>query len=682
MSTSAAGQFGTSNSDINLSIRSAQIINSMKYPWSKETFSSFPESKWFYRVESITDSIWIGWTWVTTRFIDPVTSVNIYSVLGFVVTGGLVFLILRQIGISRNFALFAGVLTEMLPWLRQNALFTASGTYYAVAPLALILFLLRNDNLIFTYRGFLKLISIFFIFSIFSAYSFFFSLYVLIIWLLFSWRMVYQQWGLQPNRSKAIIISLFSFLVFGAVFSIGFLLSQTNSEFGKPFGIYDVATVNANVNSLLGYLRPDAFHLVWPSSVWFDDGDDQNYGGIIVSTFAVFSLVLYFMNKLTLDLYRLIAVWIGLIILGLGRITILGFEIPSLRELARFVMPGIRAFSRVGMIVEIISIILFAVVVSYLYEQVKATSLKKVFVISIAVIAVLDFNPVSRRFFYNERDLFADIRSSIQSTNNGGLYVSRTSLDLVDYFGAPTFTDIYSMYPLAARGSSALSGFLVEIGVHSLIVDVDNLKRPYLDLYVQDSSNFRLFLDENIFKNSSDDVTLKRYNDDGSVSKSWTIRLVTIDANKAGHACMNCFSLAELRFDPPLEVSEPQLSRTVVQNRRQWSLHKTIEMNSEFILESRYSDKADSRFVFHLQLLDSYGNVYQNKVYIKNEGLVYNLLPDDLGWIHIIDDSPENVVMSFDDDCVVATGGTWGQLEGKNICFGIGDFWVEQINQS
>jgi hypothetical protein len=250
-------------------------------------------------------------------------------------------------------------------------------------------------------------------------------------------------------------------------------------------------------------------------------------------------------------------------------------------------MPGIRAFSRVGIIVEIISIIFFAVVVSYLYKQVKGSSLKKVLVISFAVMAVLDFNPVSRRFFYYERDLFADIRSTIQSTNHGNLYVSRTSLDLVDYFAAPTFTDIYSMYPLAARGSSALSGFLVNIGVRSLIVDVDSLKRPYLDLYVQDSSNLRLFLDENIFKNSSDDVTLKRYDDDGSVSKSWTIRLVTIDAKRAGTACVNCFSLAESRFDPPLEVSEPGLSRTVVQNRRQWSMHKTIEMDAESILVSK-----------------------------------------------------------------------------------------------
>jgi hypothetical protein len=672
--------FSTEASDLNSFVEQFRNLGSANYflNWSSEVYASWKD---LLRVESIQNIVQYLFGWLVTPILGPVATLNFYLFIGMCSSGIVAYFLARNLGASTLVAMFSGLTVESLPWLRQNILFGTACVYLSV-PGAIILLLLKTPMGSIRLKDLVRLSSFMAFAGLFYAYWFIFGIFIIIIWAICSaWEIKTSLLQLRPNsRIRALIVLGLAIIIFIAIF--GTLLKFTRNEDGKPFGTYSIEEVLTNINTIRGLVTPDAFHLIKPAKIWTNAGDDQNYLGVFVSVFAFLRLIRLFRNHSLNQERKVAMIAITCFVAAMGRINFIGVEIPSLREYLRFFMPGIRQFSRLGLISQFLFVILAWKEIGDIAQRLKQVNTRTFLVVFSSILILSDLNPSSRRFQYEPPIRYAQVNSALRNQSNPHLLVSQNSEPDEGFFDAQLIRNKLPFYTSLSGGIDSFLAALVENRVTHILANVDNSGRSLFYAFIQDSVRINLDLPHNYFVPVSNDVLVQERDNFGSpVTREHSVRLVQIRGLTPSLSCIDCRQLAQFTADPPLEVVDPNLNRSYISAN--WSIRDRVVLRTES-LPGQGQFPIGAHYSMNLQLIAPHSlenKAVRLQIY-DNHGLREIEVTSAPSWITIDFDRNNEAVITSKDDCVLATSssGNWGLLEGKPICFGIADFIVFSNN--
>lgn len=683
-------RFGNSASDMNLTIRELQFLKHMPFPWSWNYRDNFPNGIQFFRIEHIVDSQFKTYSWLFTRIFEPTFVANFYIFLGMVATGLIAYLLTHEFIDNKSFAVAAGLLAQSLPWIRQNALFGVAGTWYPVAPLVVVLLLLRFQKTP-NVRRFIYIALGLLYAALTSAYAFFFSLFISTVWIIFNLRQILVYFKNLRLTLKILSSATILILLTAAFAVFQYLLQFTKSETGSPFTAYTIPEVMTNIVTFRGFITPDKFHYLFPSKYWEIEGDYQNYVGIVVTMLFLSGIISAIKIKLLPYEWFLYVTAFFLVVITLGNLEFGFFEISSPRVYLRHLMPGIRQFSRASLIAEVI-IVVVAVLGLYRISRLIKQRTARVLMVSVLLLAsFLDLNPTSRRFVWSYAERFEEIRQVLDQSPKSGIFLA-TPIESIyrldkggrswDYIDAPIFTDYFSVFPHAARGEADFASFLTSMNVDFVLARIDDAGLPFFTGFTQDAARFTTSLNSPRFVQAADDVTLESRDDEGNLVVAWKVRLLKVKALTSDKHCRDCNTLAQFTSVPPLEVKYPETDRYL--NDIDWAMGNEQLFSFEELLTSSDSGKVKhSRVRANFEFIPSPNPLsapitlqitsrsINQTVSVENNGtsVSFEMAINETLSIKMIDacQSP-----SASDD-------TWGSLANRPICFGIRSFWIESF---
>ena len=497
--------YGTKVSDLNGTIQVATILKEMQFPWSSNMMTSFPNGETFWRWQSFTQLIQNCTLWLLTRLLNPELATICLIVTFWWLTGILVYLLSKQIGADRAAALLAATACQFLPWIRENVLVHVS--YVTVMPLLIVYLYIKyvQDK---TRRNLFMFFSGFFVIFLFDPYWFQFSLLILAFLSTYeSVRRIRDRRLHIPKRFLYYIASAIvaCIVIFIKVFN-GFENSVNSSS--VKFGVTTAAQIDSFQGSLLDYLRPDFKHLLfsYPPKLGTDFvADTINYSGVVILCFAAGTFVLYRRRKTPHEVFLLQLLALFLVVVSLKTTMSYGlFRIPMPSEFLRHVMPGIRFFTRIGLLAEALLCCLAAVMISEIRKKIQGRG-RELFAVAVLMLLLIDFNPMSRRDIVPDKLLYSKFRSEIDDSGKPVLLtvpmVGRSRLDqsylqIPMWNGFDTLAYLPDIKAAADRGIKSFSKYLISQGVtHVLAVDDD-----YPDVQSWDAYPFLFDLKEPFFE--------------------------------------------------------------------------------------------------------------------------------------------------------------------------------------
>ena len=479
--------------DTSGAVRIAQMLQNMSFIWSQNRMVNAPSGNSFWSIPYVPGAInWIA-LWVSTRVFDPFFSVSLWIWAGWVLSGLVVYWIAREVGIRFYGAILSGVLVETLPWMREKVM-THIAYVYVCVPLIVILILVKfskNPSV-----KLLKLLGLAITLTFFfDLYWFFFNLYLVFCGAVLYRKQLFVVWSTLSKRTqvwlKSGAIGSVVLYVFG-YYSIWTRMRGTSSEY-RPLQVATLDFIDQFNGSILRYIDFFVFHNFTNRGALSRGTieDIVNYCGIGVVAFAFFAV---FLTPKEQEVNRSILRQVGFFaatcfVLTLPT-TINFFQLHIWTPVAaiRFFMPGVRVFSRAGMITEALLCILCVAGFNVLLSQFKQVLLKGILIVVVVAFLILDMNPTGRRFVNDDYNSFSQIHEVLNNTPNVVLLELNPVLNKL-YFApnlsnAPVLNNPLdskwneSIALQASLGDSNFSSYLQSKDVTHLLVPADSNGDP------------------------------------------------------------------------------------------------------------------------------------------------------------------------------------------------------------
>ena len=401
-------------SDINGAYASALMLDRMTWPWSQNMMLSAPLGESFWSITNTSQALNHISIWLFTRVLDPFASVALFQICGWVLTGVAVYLLALHLNVGKVPAVCGGLFCEMLPWIRERVLAHTSYVWLGV-PLIVILLALRfvaNPNR----RSFLSLATALTAVLFFDLYWFWFSFWAVVLIFFMSikelmpsvrkWKLAYQfLLLLSPLACGALGVILYKY--------INVQMSNSGSLM-RPLAVASRQDVNEYNGSLFRFIRPDYAHLLFPRATGaIPPHDDINYGGFIVAVLAIFGLSLALVRRHRAALTIVIlSIFFALLTLRTGNIL-------GIVEIFRYLMPGVRRFSRAGMVVEGLLCVMASYCMGFVFNKIAIRrSMSFLFLVVLMCAVFIDLNPPSRRYVNHDVSSWSSINSVLSTFNH------------------------------------------------------------------------------------------------------------------------------------------------------------------------------------------------------------------------------------------------------------------------
>jgi hypothetical protein len=552
-------RLGRGISDMNGTILLAHQIKSMRFPWSATSWLGYPDESNFWIFTRFSQSIhWIV-LYFLTRLFTPYFSVNLVLLIGWTLTGLLAYFVAREIGLDKLVSVFVGLASQSLPWMREKIEEHLSYVYVAV-PLLVVLCLLRFAKNP-TFKNSFFLVSSLALAFTFDLYWFYFSFYVVLISFLF----LYWKEFLNLRLSIQIgLIAMFGLIVIIFARSINTMLSfasaSTAQIVSRKVGVPDWQFVFDYSGLLTDFLIRDQSNSSFASSFELGRGSDNVfYAGISLLVLSFFGFT-HLIKKLNSGISKvLISSFVFTLLLSIRTIDLGFVSIPAMNQFLKFIMPGARVFLRSGLITEALLVVVAGLGIQQILAKIDRSSNKVLFTFAVALIVMIDLQPFANRNLYDDGERIEEHSRFMSSSETGALLnahpeVFRTA-EFLDQpmYNTPSNLWMVSLYPHAAKGSSALAKYLTDIGVGFVVTPIGPGGEPQISGWIQDSTFFTTVLSESNFVPIGDDFTTS---DSGDIS----LRLLQVNSRSLypDHSCANC-SLALGDISPQLlyDGSEP-----------------------------------------------------------------------------------------------------------------------------
>ncbi|NBO53716.1 MAG: hypothetical protein EBU84_03810 [Actinobacteria bacterium] len=668
---------GVIGNDLNLTVEEAQALQRMRFPWSPTNFRDFPFYSSFWRIEHLVDVPQKSYYWLMTRIFEPTFVVNTYQLIGMFLTGVLVYSLSRRLGTSFLISIGAGICAQSLPVVRQYMLTGVAANQNALFPLLALIVATPKELPTRTRRQVFQLIAVLSGAFVTSAYQFNYTMIIVLLFAITRLRPLFRQFLSLHPKTKALLIScslLGSFIIFQLADS---LRQKTLNEYGMPYGVYSREDVFKDLYTLAGYIRPDRFHLFFPSSYWEPEGYSQQYGGFIFVATALLALTLLSKPKHRQKIGFTVFATLIFVILSLGRIKLGPFEVPAAREILRFVLIGNRRYAIAGMIAQILVVVLFAYVLDHITRNIPNSKIRVLVCTGLIVVGLIDINPTSRRFIYSYADEYAEIRKQLRSQEESAIYIApKTERSKEFYvFDYPIFRRDVEVFTSALQDPQKMAQILASRGVKFALVLVDEDGESYIDGYIQNSVRFSMRLPKDLFVPVARDLTMQNTADDGSVERLWNVRLVEINMPKVSTSHSHP-RLAQYVSNPILEVARPDIDRRDVEI--EWSTSNKIRLMTEALpSEVVYQDPPQVEIAAKIQAPPGVSTPFTVQIQSELESLSV-VIGQEPVVVRIRAMMYQPVEIISDTDCAVGRDPSLGVLMGRMICFGISEFVVLQ----
>ena len=677
-----ATRFGVVPNDVGLSIRTFQALERMSLPWSVDNFSKFPLTSGFWRLELITDSVVELGSWVVLHLIEPTYLANLIVWFGSVLAGIFSFRLFRVLRIKLPIALLGATLIQALPGTRQMML-TGIVSVYAV-PLFLLFTLISVNIVVGAHalgRRELMPLTSFLLFTFLFSYNFFVIFLLLSTMLLgFEYKKIWKiiQTFRDSNRRPFLALKLVGVGVsfIGALWLARWLLARTRSEFGSPYGLYPNSEVLKDPFPLKGFVTPDPFHLLFPTGVWESEGYSQQYGGIVIVFGALASM--FFLLKRVPRTFILIAYLTGILLLiSLGPIQILNLEIPSVRQLLKYLIPGMRRYSVAGLMAQVGMTLLFCLLVQRVWNRFGISSFRKFILLLVLVVSLIDLNPASRRFAYATERLLSPISAALKELPESGLYVPQGIVNVKDnyIFNKPIFSNHADLFGALAYSDSCFANFLVAHQVDYLLAEIDRQGNPFFLAQIPDSIRMTLPLNPEMFTNVSDKILIRTDKEDQKM-----LQLLRFSGDTDSGAS-SCPILAQYVAEPALGIPDSSIDRRLVSAN--WVTSNRSTLSTEILPDdSGLIESSGDEILFKARFVLPPNVKSPQEVVLTSSIEVQTAIVGEGGTdIQISARLGERIDVRTVGPCLPATSSTLGELDGREICFGITSFSVLQFGK-
>jgi hypothetical protein len=426
--------------------------------------------------------------WLLNLVLPPIQAVTWWVWIGWVLSGLSVYWLAKKIGANEFGAVNAAIFFEMLPWVREKAS-THIAYVFICIPVIVILLLFRYDDKGTKLRLFSLLLFIVTI-GFFDLYWFYFSSTLIVLYVLFRFKKIVRIFIVSQRVFKVSVLGISITLSTGC--AIVFLtlkrrLVTTGSS--SLLNVWNLEFVDQFQTPLWYYLRPSSYHLLYPLSVpdVASTEDIVHYAGLLgtLLAFSVFYRPIKEGN-FSFDWKVKFLVFCALIFAVLTIPSSVGFwglEISTPVSLYRFVTPGIRVYSRGGLIAESIICVLAGLALSRIFGSDVPFTRRKAAAIAVALVVIIDLNPFGGRNLNSDFANYRKIRNSLAPVNSSNLYILQPETD--PWYFPPHITDARiiddprdrnwdtGIWNAASDGECSFAAWLNERGATHILVPND-----------------------------------------------------------------------------------------------------------------------------------------------------------------------------------------------------------------
>ena len=412
----------------------AQALQRMKFPWSQNLMINPPDGISTATLANLVQSLRLISLWILVKFLDPIQSVSIMVLVGWILTGIAAFSLARYLKARMFGAFAAGLICESLPWMREKAMTHVAYVYMCI-PLFLILLGLKflvNRERKYLLQYLLVLVASFF----FDLYWFAFSVILtLLILLIFTFQKLDPATFYSHTASHSKLSKKGIRICVGLTFSL--IIAYTTQSRINFFDhlVWDDLMIDQFGGSLVRFVTPPSDHLVFPSTEqWFASREDiVNYVGIsvlVAALLAIFTGRIYAGRRdFQMRLWLLaIAIFFGLLTLP-TQVGLFGIDMYTPVHYMKFLFPRIRVFARAGLITEVVLGLLAGLFISDLTNVFRHKYKVVVLQFLLVVVVLIDLNPLGRRFVNDDYSKYSEVRRELNSNQNSVVAIVPLELD-------------------------------------------------------------------------------------------------------------------------------------------------------------------------------------------------------------------------------------------------------------
>ena len=492
---------GQEATDLNGTVFQAQMLKNMAFPWSTNQLLNAPTGERFWNVFAVPQAIHWGALWSLTRFLSPVLALNYWLLIGWIISGISAYVLARYIKVSVYGSLVAGLLVEMLPWLREKASTHMAYVFLCVPLFAVLLALRHFDDP--SKRSFLSIIGYLGLIFFFDLYWFYFVLMIFCLIAIMNIKSIFSRFKGLPSRLKLTISGIASA---GIVASLGLLalvknLTTADQAFGRPLEPTTNRYIDEFNGSITRFIVPWSDHFLVRNGFLASqkvDNDRVIYGGLIIILLSITGLLLKTLKNRSQSLHInrifLLATCFIFLTIPSSIWTPIG-QIPTPISLVKYLVPGMRRFARSGLITEALLCILAAATIDSLYRLNRKSFVKTSLIIVITGLCIIDLSPLSLRDARSAYSEFESIREALSRENSPVLYSFSPNIDAGNYLNVKSVRRSYDhdwntdFEVQASLGDENFASYLVFRGVtHVLIPDQEGNSGSYFAKWGTNSS--------------------------------------------------------------------------------------------------------------------------------------------------------------------------------------------------
>lgn len=473
-------------------VRTAQMLSRMSTPWSTNMMSGAPSGETFWSIPAISQGWQLLIQWLLVRVLPPTTAVNYWILLGWILSGFAIYLLSRQLGVSRSLSMAGGIAFEMLPWIREQVN-THTSYVFVCMPLFVIYFVLKwfknqtSNNLVV---ALISLVAAVF----FDLYWLYFSVLIVILISLFHFKDLLSLISRLPSKTKYILISCLTITLLSALIIVQLITQQMSISVSafRPLAVVDKGFIDEFNGDIWRYIRPDYLHPIisYPIPRTGTREDVVTYAGIVVVGLAIFAMSFALLQKRRdVSVITFLTVFFMLLTMPTEWKTPFG-TFPGLVQYVRYIMPGVRVFSRAGLIVESLFCVLAVFGLFHLKKLIRSHIIGTAFVSVLLILICIDLAPANRRYINTDAVSYNTINLALEQFKNPVVVELPPDLNdqyfPVHYVDAPKFatlrqSDWNERLMLAATdGASSFAAYLKEVGITHIVVPLDQDGNPNL----------------------------------------------------------------------------------------------------------------------------------------------------------------------------------------------------------
>jgi hypothetical protein len=675
-------RLGDSFSDADHSVFESIGLHSMATPWSRFQGQNFPHGENFWTVPGhvAQGAQWLS-IWVINRFFNPIDSITIFVLIGWISTGVVSFLICRQLGMNRSEACFAAVLVQCLPWMTIKAFHHTSFVFLSVPLVAVLLSLKfgKKSSFLLLYWVTITL----FVTAFFDPYWFVFATVIFLVAGFFRIGTVARLFADSTVNQRVSYLTFTSSLIFVLVFSFVWGISSISKGSTlrppNPRGVYGSEEIARWTGQLVQFFTPGPNHLLnVQSSYIVGEGDQIVYGGAVVMALGVLAIFRTYKRSLGYELKLISTLVLVCICLSIDVSSIGGLNFPSFAQILSKWTPGIRVFLRFSAVAQALLCILAVWFISQLRTNSK-TQIRKIFGIVVAIIAFLDLAPFAYRPVFAEYEKYSEMRTYLDLQDDvavllpdGALVPMELSMRfLPGAIDAPllnTYSDLWKTqtYP-HAYSSEELAEFLLSRNVKHIVAVVDENGIPFISGKIQDATRFTTDLDPKWFKLRTRIVRMSTGQDVG---------LYEVVAPREVSSCVGC-TLGQMTLKPsPFVESEFDYVRWVTD--LQWFSSPSVEITPEPIPDLSSSNPTKFQVDLRLQI---YPGARDTRLIIRgpSSSSEISLTSGESQDLRLIVPAGEKLTIKSS-DCFRPTDIDPASSNSQSYCFAISEFRVLAIS--